>query len=346
MSSLSWLTLRATLTGLVVAALLVLSAFSSVFWYTFFYSLYIPQLSLELPVTFDFSQPQPSATVSLASPQWSYSPLPPLLSLSSSASKAASKSPLYPLQAYDVSLAVTLPDTAGNARIGVVTLHSKFMHRATPLASSTHSFLPPYRSRLIRTLYELAFAIPLTLGLWRESHTVDVLLYERYKEPPATLASTHLSLNITSPHANALQLYSVTLTLSAQLTGLKHVMHRYRLTSAVLGVAALWSAHVAVLLAVAVACFVGRKHDDDEECVEQESGAKLASGIEGLLHERAGGAGGGEVMDSSSDSAVNDGGVDADRELRGYRLDGEQGEMKEGEESDPVTARRRRKPSR
>ena len=347
MSSLTWLTVRATLTGVVVTTLLVLSFFSSAFWYTFFYSLFIPQLSVSLPVTFDFSQPRPAASVSLVSPQWSYSSLPPLLSLSSPTA-SASKSPLYPLQAYDVSLSVTVPDTASNARLGVITIQSAFMHRTTPLASSTHSFLPPYRSRIIRMLYELAFAIPLTLGLWSESHTVDVLLYDRFKEPPAALATTHLSLNITSPLANKLQLYSATLTLSAQLTGVKYAMQKYKLTAAVVGVAVGWSIHVAALSAVAVACVVGRKQDDDERD-EEESQAKFVGSVEGLPSDRVGGSGGMSVADEAEG-----GEMEVNRELRGYRLDGELGDSEVGErkeddddskQSDSASARRRHKPS-
>ena len=345
-SSLTWLTLRATLTGALVTTVLILSFFSSVFWYTFFYSLFIPQLSLELPVTFDFSRPQPASSVSLLSPQWSYTSLPPLLSLSSSAASSASKSPLYPLQAYDVLLRVTVPDTASNARLGVITLHSSFMHRTTALASSTHSFLPPYRSRLIRMLYELVYAIPLTLGLWSESHSVDIMLYERYKEPPAALASTHLVINITSPQAGKLQLYAATLTLSARLTGMKYLMQKYRVTAAIVGVALGWSVHVAVLLVVTIACLVS-KHDEDEED-EEESRAKFVGGVEGLMLERAASSSGSGLSQGDNGSA---GEVDVDRELRGYRLDGENGESEVGERKDDeedvdlVVRRRRHKPS-
>ena len=331
--------------------LLILSLFSSVFWYTFFYSLFIPQLSLSLPVTFDFSHPQPAASISLMSQQWSYTPLPPLLSLSSSPSSPAAKSPLYPLQAYDVLLTVTLPDTASNARLGVVTLQSSFMHRSTALTSSTHSFLPPYRSRLIRLFYELFYALPLTLGLWSESHTIDVLLYERYKEPPAALASTHLNINITSPHAGKLQLYSATLSLNARLTGVKYIMQRYKVTAAIVGVAVGWSVHVAVLLAVGVACLVGDKHDDEDEDGE-DGRAKFVSDVNGLLLERASGSSG---LGLSDVHELSGGVVDVDRELRGYRLDGEVGENEVGERKEDddskqadvigTPARRRHKPS-
>ena len=106
-SSLTWLTLRASLTGILVTVLLLVSLVSSVFWYTFFYSLFIPQLSLSLPVTFDFSQPHPTASVSLISPQWSYSSLPSLLSLSASTTSPTA------LQIATVSTAVVRRHTDG-----------------------------------------------------------------------------------------------------------------------------------------------------------------------------------------------------------------------------------------
>ena len=346
MSSLTWLTVRVTLTGVVVATVLLLSLLSSVFWYTFLYSLFIPQLSLSLPVTFDFSHSQPAASVSLTSPQWSYSSLPPLLSLSASTSSTpANRSPLYPLQVYDVSLTVTLPDSASNARLGVITLHSAFMHRTTALASSTHSFLPLYRSRLIRMLYELVYAVPLTLGWWSSCHVVEVMLYERYKEPPAALASTHLSLNLTSPQANKLQLYSATVTLSARLTGVKYAMQRYKLTAAVVGVALGWTVHIAVLAAATIACVVSHKQDDSDE---EDGRAKYVGGADSALLERPGRGAGSDMLEGS------EGELDANRELRGYRLDGElgQGELDErqdeedeSKQADPVAVRRRHKPS-
>ena len=231
------------------------------------------------------------------------------------------------------------------------------MHHSTPLTSSTHSFLPPYRSRFIRLCYELLYAVPLTLGLWSESHTVEILLYERYKEPPTTLHSTHLAVNITSLHASQLQLYSATLRLDAQLTGVKYVMQRWKITAAVVGIGVAWSLHVAVIVAVGVVCFVNKKHGDDEddEAEESSSRGKFVGGVESLMMERpaaaaAAAGGGGGYVGGVEEILAGMGGGGAS----GYRLDGEAGESevaerKENEDdskqTDATGARRRHKPS-
>ena len=227
LSSLTWLTFRTALLTVGLLVFLLLTLLSSLFFYTFTYALLIPDLSLSLPVVFDFSLPHPTATIPLHPPtHTSHLPLHlPSSSLPSpprSTSSSSSPHPLlYPHQSYDVVLHLTLPDSPHNSHLGVVTLHSTFAHHHLPLASSTSSFLPPYRSTLTRvtlTLLSLPYLfLPSFLSPSPSpsssppspSSPPHPPPLPRLCRTPSTLHSTHLNLTLLPPHGPHLRLVGV-----------------------------------------------------------------------------------------------------------------------------------------
>ena len=223
-------------------------------------------------------------------------------------------------------LSLTLPDSPHNARLGVLTLHSTFAHHDTAIARSTHSFLPPYRSRLVR-LARSALRLPLyALGWWSELTSVDVTLYTDYTEPPATLHSTHLNVTLSSPNASQLHVVAGRLSIVAKLSGVRWLMHTWYLTSAVVGIALLWAGQVALgVVVIGVMCMRGwwTRGDEDDVLNAVDSWARVAD-AQGMKSFSLAGAGSrpAKLRDAAPDSAplVEEKSAAA---VEDYRLEGE-----------------------
>ncbi|KAF1947622.1 hypothetical protein EJ02DRAFT_449101 [Clathrospora elynae] len=117
----------------------------------------------------------------------------------------------------------------------------------TVLSRSIRPVLLTYRSRMLETAYRL-LRLPLYLLGWHtESEHIEVSMMESvmfepgYRNVPSSL---RLELRSRLP----LEVYRASVRISARLEGLRWLMYRYWLTSAVVGTILFWSVEMGVLL--------------------------------------------------------------------------------------------------
>ncbi|KAF1836994.1 hypothetical protein BDW02DRAFT_520070 [Decorospora gaudefroyi] len=117
----------------------------------------------------------------------------------------------------------------------------------TILARSRRPVLLTYRSRLLELVYRL-LRLPLYLIGWHtESEHIEISMMESvifepgYRNIPSSL---RLELRSRLP----LDVYRASVRINARLEGLRWLMYRYRLTSAMIGILAFWSMEMGVLL--------------------------------------------------------------------------------------------------
>lgn len=183
-------------------------------------------------------------------------------------------------QAYDITVSLTLPRSPanlerGNFMIALYLLGSDPSKRAKPttaplptgvgmppspdpaalfssrrvLYTSTRPVLIPYTDPLVRLASRVLFLLYHVLFLHTETTRLDISLAERlvFPSPPSLTTTTSgipSSLFLELQAGQSLQVYSVTVTLTAQLRGLRWLMHRHRVFSFVVGTAAFWACEV------------------------------------------------------------------------------------------------------
>ena len=122
-----------------------------------------------------------------------------------------------------------------------------FARKPNTLAKSKRPALLTYRSPLIELAYRL-LRLPLYLIGWHtESEHVEIRMMESvvfeqgYRNIPSTV---RLELRSRQP----LEVYHVKVNISARLEGLRWLMYRYWLTSAIVATTLFWSVEMGVLL--------------------------------------------------------------------------------------------------
>ncbi|KAK8779449.1 hypothetical protein V5799_019216 [Amblyomma americanum] len=136
-------------------------------------------------------------------------------------------------QRYKMYLELEMPESEANQRIGMFTVRLDMISEdGEVLRSTQRSGVLRYKSVLVR-LFSTLFYIPmLLLGSAEEKQTVSVLLFERYMEDYAKPA-TQAGIMIRNSH---IEVYTATLKIYADFTGLRYLLYNWPLTSAVVGI--------------------------------------------------------------------------------------------------------------
>ncbi|KAJ2547762.1 hypothetical protein GGH95_006569 [Coemansia sp. RSA 1836] len=217
------LAIRVTLGMAAIAAVL----FSSAALYGMFYKLYVPKLLHEAPVHLQYTSPDnTSAFIEFVKrPNYRF--------LSTS-------------QVYTVTLDLNVPTSEYNEKLGNVMVSLDMLDTNGGLVyHAARAAILPYRSAAVRYLQTALRAIPLALGMSRESTMLSVVLaddlYDRLYSP---IVAARLALS------HPLQVYSASLILAARFGGLRYWMYYWRTPVAVLfiSLAAIWQL---ILMAVA-----------------------------------------------------------------------------------------------
>ncbi|KAJ4377771.1 hypothetical protein N0V83_000601 [Neocucurbitaria cava] len=119
--------------------------------------------------------------------------------------------------------------------------------KPTVLARSRRPALLTYRSRITDLAYRL-LRLPLYLIGWHtESERIEISMMESVTfEQGARNVPSSLRLEVRS--RNPLEIYHASVRVSARLEGLRWLMYRYWLTSAIVGTGLFWSVEMGVLL--------------------------------------------------------------------------------------------------
>lgn len=258
------LSFRSALVLSLLTLLSVICLASSITMYSILYHWSIPMLSVNLPINFDYSMSQPVALVALTPQQWSNH------QSSGQSISHQSINPydlfLTPGQHYHVWLKLELPDSTINQNMGVITVHSQMQHRTfidrfnqpqdqsinqiQSLASSTRSFLVPYRNSLIQSISRLVWCVPMLLGLVDDAHVISLQLFDNFLESSSNLnkPSTHLQIELATPRAHLLQLQSASVQFDAHLSGLTGLMYNWPIITSIVIVSFLFSAQMICLI--------------------------------------------------------------------------------------------------
>ncbi|CAL1613628.1 unnamed protein product [Knipowitschia caucasica] len=144
-------------------------------------------------------------------------------------------------QAYQLSLQLEMPDSPVNQEIGM------FMVRATCFsqdggqvasssralsASSSHFGVLRYRSDLVRTLETLLLFPAFLTSTVEQKQMLEVELFSEYTDDPYAPSDTAI-IEIMS---SKVQIYSSQLLVHAHFTGLRYLLFRFPLISAVVGI--------------------------------------------------------------------------------------------------------------
>lgn len=137
-------------------------------------------------------------------------------------------------QRYKIYLELEMPESEANQRIGMFTVRLDMISEdGEVLRSTQRSGVLRYKSMLVRIFSTLTYIPMLLFGSAEEKQTVSVLLFDRYEEDYAKPA-TQATITIRNSH---IEVYTATLKIFADFTGLRYLLYNWPLTSAVVGIA-------------------------------------------------------------------------------------------------------------
>lgn len=146
---------------------------------------------------------------------------------------------------YELWVLLTVPESQTNFDIGNFDVSITFSdeNRLDGMVTNTQSMLK-YSSPLLRVLKTITFMFPLLLGWTDEAQIVPVLLSASFVN--------HTGLNdlVVEISPKELQIYKAELQVSARLSGIRSVMHRYFYSSMLICISFLFSVNCTILTAV------------------------------------------------------------------------------------------------
>jgi len=275
LSSLSWLTFKSLLILIIFFLLSCGIFFSSFFFYTIIYHWNIPSLTHSLPVTFDFSSTRPVALIALSEFQWDYEQI-------KNKNNLKFDSPLLTSgQRYHMKLTMNLPDSAVNRDMGMITALTQIQQRTNInsinekeskvssfpliLASSTRSFMIPYRNALTRALNRIIWCLPMILSLSEDSHQLSIQLFDDFIEPSPQ--STHIQIELATPRAQLLHVQHSEIIIEAHLTGLSRLLYQWPIITGISIITILFTCQMiscAVIAAIVGIIYCKTRTDGEE----------------------------------------------------------------------------------
>ncbi|KAJ3183658.1 Berardinelli-Seip congenital lipodystrophy 2 (seipin) [Gaertneriomyces sp. JEL0708] len=232
--------------------------------YGIFYWAYVPQVRWVVPVYMQFGLPDekqlPSAIVHFQDSGYQ-------------------STILTHEQHYDLSLALTVPDSSRNLHLGNFMVHLDLQTKANQtIASASRPALLEYRSPMLLMMRTIWRAMPLVLGFASESQTIEIPLLERFEENER-LPTDHAILRLSSPD---LQLYSSSLQIEANFQGLRFFMYHWPVTTAAVFVSflMLWETMLMFVIWRLGLSILDKKEEEDpkgaSETTHSDSGESMA----------------------------------------------------------------------
>jgi len=127
-------------------------------------------------------------------------------------------------QPYSISVLLEVPESHVNQELGMFRSCLKIFHSGeNVLAESCRSRILEYRSSLLRILETFIFSPFLLLGTTTQRQWIRINFFRDYIDN-ADFPAKELSFEI---HSEYLQVYSTKMQITAELTGLRHIMYHH-----------------------------------------------------------------------------------------------------------------------
>ncbi|KAI1309406.1 Seipin [Halotydeus destructor] len=246
-----WRTLHRATFGTIFLLVLL---WASVFMYISFYYLYIPALDMTHSVHFQFdSICTDKCTLPMANIYLSQY-----------------KSPTFFVkgQQYRVGVELDLPESDTNWDQGMFMLKVElFDTNMNLITSASRPAILQYKSPLLRVLSTVVYWPLLVTGLKSETQHLSIPLIESFADGLKPKAGS-AAMAVVTLEARTIQVYSSTLLISANLSGLRYLMVNYPLLTGLIGVSTIFG-----FLTMITICGVYRIVSEDEDGEYENSDA-------------------------------------------------------------------------
>mmetsp|Transcript_28017 Transcript_28017/g.45482 ORF Transcript_28017/g.45482 Transcript_28017/m.45482 type:complete len:410 (+) Transcript_28017:89-1318(+) len=225
----AWLAGRGLLLSIQIGVLFFVAAFL----YLVMYYVLVPVPHYQQPLFFDYrTKGSDGASVPTA-----YAQFVPLRF----GADAKTGTPVQPLgsrflhsgQVVDAFVSLRVPESPENINAGMFMLELEMLALdGTVIASTARPLMLRYKSRAVRIMQTVFYALPLTLGLIEEEQSFHLSLMPSYTE--ASVAPLHrVRVTLSNPRFHV---YSASVRLVTRMSGISYYMYHYRLLSAFIGI--------------------------------------------------------------------------------------------------------------
>ncbi|XP_023338551.1 seipin isoform X2 [Eurytemora carolleeae] len=135
-------------------------------------------------------------------------------------------------QPYSVSVRLELPDSTFNQELGMFMSCLEVLKNDKNLETSCKSSILEFRSPLLRYLETFMFSPFLLTGTSSQKQWVTINFFRKFMDDPHNLAN-RMFFEIKSKH---IQVYSTTLLVHAEFSGLRHIMFHHPWISSAAGI--------------------------------------------------------------------------------------------------------------
>ncbi|XP_048475531.1 seipin isoform X1 [Rhincodon typus] len=135
---------------------------------------------------------------------------------------------------YRISLRLLMPESPVNQNLGMfmvqMTCYSK---EGREISSVSRSAMLHYKSWLLQTLDTLVYAPLFVTGLVEQTQVVEIEMYSDYQED-SYMPTMGAVIEI---QTKRIEIYKAQLQIHAHFTGIRYILYRFPVTSAIIGVA-------------------------------------------------------------------------------------------------------------
>lgn len=207
----------------VTFAVFLLLLWLSVFLYASFHYVYMPAMSHTYPIYLQFKtecEPDQQTLCSFPAANISFT-------------YPGGEPILMPGQPYDINVQMEMPESEVNQKLGMfmIVVHLYTKHGQV-VQTSARSAMLHYKSTLLRYLYTLSYSLFLILDQMKEEQIQSVEVFHNYLEDayrPALGAYIEIQ-------SKRIEIYSAFLIIHAHFTGLRYLLFRFPVTSAIAGI--------------------------------------------------------------------------------------------------------------
>jgi seipin len=195
--------------------------------YAFWYYKFVPVISVERPLYFDFRQPAPTANVYFV---------------------GASSPILSSGQPYDVFIDVQVPESEANRQLGMLMLSIRMFDRKDrKLFESARSVRLRYTSTVLKYMRMAAFAAFYAFGWFEEQQHITVRMLEGFVPGTEEDAISRLQIELSDAR---FEVYTANVHFEANVSGLPYIVQHHFYSSSVLILSFLFAGQVLLFFAV------------------------------------------------------------------------------------------------
>ncbi|XP_072407178.1 seipin isoform X2 [Chiloscyllium punctatum] len=222
-AELIWRMRRTLLQLAILVSMVLLLLWMSVFLYGSFYYSYMPSVSFTTPVHYRYRTDCDSQ-----GPLCSY-PVGNISLLRNGKEKVMTYG-----TSYRICLRLLMPESPINQNLGMFMVRMTcYTKEGNEISSVSRSAMLHYKSWLLQTLDTLVYAPLFVTGLVEQAQVVEVEMYSDYQEDSYTPTMGA----VIEIQTRRIEIYKAQLQIHAHFTGIRYILYRFPVTSAIIGVA-------------------------------------------------------------------------------------------------------------